>query len=96
MGQIMTLLELLSKLDTFDPNHTIYAIKPWSCSSIAIIINESPNDDLNKDTFESKFEYFLEIFIALEFLSDWSSLFKDEPCPQQKCKRLIDYATNDA
>jgi hypothetical protein len=41
-------------------------------------------------------EYFLEVFIAREFLEDWRTNLEAEPTLEQKCARLIKYATDDA
>jgi hypothetical protein len=40
--------------------------------------------------------YFLDVFIAREFLEDWIGNLNAEPTLQEKCARLIQYAMNDA
>jgi hypothetical protein len=42
------------------------------------------------------YDYFLEIFIAREFLEDWKASLGAEPSMSQTCARLIQYAVNDA
>jgi len=41
-------------------------------------------------------KYFLEVFIARNFIEDWTANCDAQPTLQQKCARLIAYAVSDA
>jgi len=41
-------------------------------------------------------KYFLEVFIARNFIEDWTANCDAQPTSQQKCARLIAYAFSDA
>ena len=41
-------------------------------------------------------KYFLEVFIARDFIESWTANCDTQPTLQQKCARLIEYAANDA
>ena len=43
-----------------------------------------------------KMKYFLGVFIARDFLDDWTASVEKSPTLQQKCTRLTRYAINDA
>ncbi len=41
-------------------------------------------------------KYFLEVFIARDFLDDWTASVEEFPSLREKCARLIHYDINDA
>jgi hypothetical protein len=41
-------------------------------------------------------KYFLEVFIARNFIEDWTANCDAQPTLQQKCARLIAYSVSDA
>ncbi len=90
----MTLLEIVSRLDTFDEESTIYAAKPWTADAYAIVALET--EDLPEEAQELGLKYFLEMFVAHHFLKGWVRNLDAEPTPQEKCMRLIQYANTDA
>jgi hypothetical protein len=90
----MKLIEAVQKLATLDGDLTIYARDPWTPSSDARLAVEGSEDE--KKTMTEGLRYFLEVFVAREFLEDWKPTQKNLPTDEQSCARLIGYATNDA
>jgi hypothetical protein len=90
----MTLLDIVRNLEEIDSEQTIYARHPWSQACEAKLAVEG--SDQEKKLKAEGLIYFLEGFIAQEFIEDWGTTLKQPPSPDQACARLIDYATNDA
>lgn len=94
----MTLLELLAHAtDWADDDTTIYAEKPWRCGSEAMLVSPSPETTEPIEQDGRSYVYFLETFIAREFMEGWeASQEGSEASADQRCERLIGYAVNDA
>ena len=90
----MKLLDIVRNLEEIDSEQTIYARHPWSPASDAQLAVEG--SDQEKKLRAEGLIYFLEGFIAQEFIEDWSTTLKQSPSAEQSCARLIYYATNDA
>jgi hypothetical protein len=92
----MTLLEVVERLDELDDESTIYASRPWSCDSVAVLGFEPEEGGLPGSAAALGASYFLEVFVAKEFLADWIASGNRRPTPRERCERLIRYATTDA
>ena len=92
----MTLLKIVQELDTFDKESTIYAAKPWTENSKAMVLIEPESGGLPNEVENKGLKYFLEVFIAQDFVNEWVASLDTKPTPHQICLRLIQYATNDA
>lgn len=92
----MTLLEITESLAKFDPDHTIYAVSPWTPSSAAIVAAEPQGGGRPSDAVKFGMSYFLEIFVAQEFLQEWQPDTQNAPSACECCERLIGYANKDA
>ena len=92
----MTLIDIINKLDDFDADDTIYVKRPWSFDSEAIVATEPDTGGIPSSAEKIDAEYFLEIFLAVEFLDGWLSDFVQKPSTEEQCLRLIQYAENDA
>jgi hypothetical protein len=88
----MTLIDIISKLKLLDRNETIYAVAPWTFESEAVVERE---ENANRHV-QRGMEYFLEVSIAEEFLTDWQSNLGKAATPIEACERLIQYAICDA
>ena len=64
--------------------------------SQAVIALEPDDGSLPADIQRLGLKYFLEVFLAREFLEGWVASLKSKPTPQEKCSRLIQYAVADA
>jgi len=92
----MKLIELVRNLDTLDRRNTIYASRPWSDTSEAIVAYEPEAGGMPLEAERLNLKYFLEVFIARNFIEDYTANCDTQPTLQQKCARLIAYAVSDA
>ena len=93
---VMTLIDVIARLDSFDPAHTIYVRKPWMRGAFAAVASEPETGGLLDEAMRQGLDYFLGIDIALEFLEGWISNLQSPPSLEEKCDRIIQYAINDA
>ena len=77
-------------LTAIDPELTIYAAKPWTPQSDAMLAHEPASGGVPEEAKRAGRDYFIEAFVAHDFLKDISA-----PA-QQRCDRLIHYAIYDA
>lgn len=96
MGETMTLLEITRNLDCLDAGATIYARAPWAPTSEAVVTRELESGRSSPEASSQSMEYFLEVFIARDFLADWTATLQRRPIEIEQCERLIEYATHDA
>lgn len=96
MGQVMTLAQAVGRLSELDADDTIYAAEPWTENSNVIVAAEPPAGGLPAQAAERGLTYFLEVFIANDFLEDWKKSLPQTPTLPAMCERLIAYAVNDA
>lgn len=96
MGQVTKLIDLVAALESLDPNATIYAGEPWSSESPAVVEAEPSSGGLPQVAAQAGLNYFLEVFVARDFLADWESGLDRSPTVQERCDRLIRYALDDA
>jgi len=92
----MKLIDVIRQISALDESSTIYAAEPWNPSSEAIVAPEPETGGLPVEAQSLGLKYFLEVFIARDFLEGWLENENSEPTDIQKCKRLIEYAINDA
>ncbi len=92
----MNLLQVISNLSDFDEDHTIYAEEPWSPDSEAMVRPEPEDGSVPGDASAKGLTYFIEVFLAKEFLHDWAAGQPREPSSREKAERLIKYAVDDA
>jgi hypothetical protein len=92
----MTLIQAVQNLETLNNESTIYAAQPWTANSVVIVAPEPESGGLPAEAEKQGLKYFLEVFIARDFLEDWKANLDAEPSPQEKCARLIQYAITDA
>ena len=90
----MTLIEAIRDLENSEAEATIYAAEPWSDESQAVIAFEP--EEGGKPVEAEHLTYFLEVFVARDFFEDWEPTLESSPTLQERCARLIEYATNDA
>lgn len=94
----MQLIEILRRDDIAeDENATIYVARPWSPEADAIIVSPAPATTGPVEQDGRTFDYFLEGFIAQEFLEDLVASGEFEGASEKRlCERLIRYAEADA
>ena len=96
MGTMTTLREIIANLDAFDDQLTIYARTPWTPESEAMVEREPDEGGLPEGARNSGMSYFLEVFLARDFLSSWAAALPQPPSLDQRCDRLAQYALYDA
>jgi hypothetical protein len=96
MGAVLTLLEAVRDLASFDGASVICAAEPFTENSATMIIPEQESGRLPEEVERRGFKYFLEVFIARDFLEDWVTDLNVAPTLVEKCARLIQYAKNDS
>jgi len=92
MGRTITLLEMAKNLLTLDRELTIYAAKPWTPESAAILAEQDARPGYSTAP-KGRMTYFIEVFIAQDFLETWMK--RDKPSAREVCERLIHYAVYD-
>jgi len=92
----MALIDVVRSLPDLDPEATIYAAKPWTKESSAIVAREPASGALPAEAERLGFCYFLEVAIANEFLAGWLAGFAEHPSVEETCARLVRYAVSDA
>jgi hypothetical protein len=98
---VPTLLEVISALeeipagDGYSPGPTIYAKRPWTLTSDALVLrgDEMPAGPIT----ESGHHYLLEVNLAIEAVEVWSSWRNGAtPSPEEATDAVIYYGDNDA
>ena len=92
----MTLHDVVELLPLLNEELTIYALSPWSPASPAITAIEPESGGLPDAARQQALEYFIEVFVAREFLDGWLENLGREATTNERCQRLIQYAQNDA
>ncbi|PTB88924.1 hypothetical protein C9928_05210 [Pseudidiomarina aestuarii] len=92
----MNLEQVVCSFHDLDENLTIYVKAPWSFSSDAIVEVEPVDGLVPPHAKHLGFEYFLEVFIARDFLEGWIGSLGIRPTNRELTERLIRYAANDA
>lgn len=95
-GSDMKLINVVSDLSKLNGDHTIYATEPFSPDSEVIVTLEPESGELPTQAFSIGARYFIEVFIASDFIDDWSNSLSKLPSPEETCLRLIEYAEKDA
>ncbi len=93
----MRLVDIVKQLASFDAESTIYAEEPWTEESEAIVEAEPDSGGVVPERVQRLgCQYFVEVFLAREFLEAWLAGQERKPTLEEMCRRLIDYAANDA
>lgn len=92
----MKLIDLIENLDNLDEDLIIFQEKIDDFNS-DIILEFGEESDLGvKIANGKKYHYLIEIFLAKEFIEDWSKSLDYIPSKSQIAERLHKYANNDA
>jgi len=98
MNKVKALVEIVDELGSFGDEETIFAKKPWTPDSPAIILTMPESPGLPEEATKLEMSYFIEPFIAQEFLEGWVKTQDTDTTPtlREQCERLIQYAIHDA
>jgi hypothetical protein len=89
----MQLRDILHDLQTIDEDAVIFAKRPWTLDSETETGRFDPGYRIPASMTDRGFAYFLEAYLAKEFLED---LGNSLPTEEERFARLIYYAENDA
>lgn len=93
----MRLIGLLKSASEWqDDDATIYVARPWSCEADAIVIKPAPDTAEPVKRGEISYSYFLEAFIARDFIKEYAAGEGASVTEGERCERLILYAEDDA
>ena len=95
MGR-MSLGEAIDRLDELDNDATIYASRPFSLGSFAVIAVEPDSGDLPGEAASLGLSYFLEVAIAREVLEGLERISDRHSTPEERRARVLEYAIDDA
>jgi hypothetical protein len=83
------LKQLLSQPDALHSDAVLYAIRPWTAETDAVV--------LVGDDAPAGYEYLLEVDLVLDVLEVWSAWRGGQsPTPEEAAKAVIYYAERDA
>lgn len=94
----MKLDDILRRGDLGDDEEaTIYVERPWSVHAEAILVSPAPETTAPLERDGRQFAYFIEAFIARQFLDDLAASSDTAAMSEvQSHERLIRYAETDA
>jgi hypothetical protein len=96
IGKVRTLVEIINNLESYGDEETIFAKEPWTPDSPAIVLTMPESPGLPEEANQLEMSYFIEPFIAQEFLEGWVKTQDTTPTLREQCERLIQYAIHDA
>ncbi|RCW63252.1 hypothetical protein DET61_11919 [Marinobacter nauticus] len=96
MGKRMKLIDVVKNIDNYDDEMTIYAARPWSATSEAVVEYETSDGKPPETANKLELGYFLEVFLVKEFIEGWNENNSVHIDHESVCKRVIEYAINDA
>ncbi len=92
----MKLIDIVGRLDEFDEELTIYLKEPWACDSEVLLVREPDDGSVPQEAMSAGMSYFLEVFIARDFIVDWISNTSTLLTESEKCDRLMHFARFDS
>lgn len=84
------------RLGFYGDEEDIFAREPWTPDSPTIVLTMPESPGLPDDATKLEVSYFIEPFIAQEFLEGWVKTQDNTPTSREQCERLIQYAIHDA
>jgi hypothetical protein len=90
----MNILDVVKNINHFSDEHTIYAVRPWTLHSEAVVMEEPEEDLIPEQLRNTDMEYFLEIYLVREIIEDIAD-DKKYSTIEAKTQRIIEYAIND-
>lgn len=83
-------------LHQFDEDATIYAARPWTDQSPAIVADEPEEGRLHPEAGAIGMCFLIQVYTAKEFLEGFSTILPEPPYDWLKCARLVIYSICDA
>lgn len=92
----MKLTDLIEDIESKDEEAIIFLEDIQNSDSDIILSYSEAGDDGKKEVSGRLYYYLIEIFLAKEFIEDWTAGLTFKPTPEEIAIRLYDYAINDA
>ncbi|MBE9466638.1 hypothetical protein ACFP1I_18360 [Dyadobacter subterraneus] len=92
----MKLSELIENIQSVDEEAIIFLEDINNFDSDIILSDPEVGDGGKKELSGRLYYYLIEIFLAKEFIDDWTASLTFKPTPKEIAIRLFNYATNDA
>jgi hypothetical protein len=96
MPSTIKLIDIVRLIERQDGATTICVTEPWTPESPAIAATEPGDGSIPPEAQELGARYFLETFLAKEFIERWLINLGHTPPIKEVCMRLIQYARTDA
>ena len=91
----MRLIDVISHLDEYSDELTIYSRPQPTPQSEAVVLAET-EDDSTCPAGAGGLHYVLEVFIAKEVIDVWQEWRGRAPTPDEACRAVLHYAKHDA
>lgn len=92
----MKLIDLIKNINDLDEDLIIFIASKEYYESDIILDYPPENDSGIKEREGIKFYYLIEVFLAKEFIEDWTNSLDFQPSDIDIAKRLFEYGINDA
>lgn len=92
----MKLFEIFANIHHYDRELTIFALKPWTKDSDAMLCQDPDGIGDPPEVLGTGMVYFLEVDITQDLLTDWIEFLGAEPPIDVQFDRIVYYAINDA
>ena len=96
MNLDMKLVDLVNTINSVDEESIIFQEDRDFFDSNIILSFAEEGDGGIKQKEGRKYYYLIEVFLAKEFIDDWTASLDYKPAADEIAKRLYDYAINDA
>ncbi len=95
LREVVATIETFGEGDRYEPGPTIFAPKPWTADSPAVVLEEDAVGGAAPS--QPSYSYLLEVGIAKEVIEVWSSWRNGrEPTSEEATRAVIHYAEHDA
>lgn len=92
----MKLVDFVNSIDSVDEESIIFQEDRENFESDIILSYAEEGDGGVKEEGGRRYYYLIEVFLAKEFIVDWTESLNYKPTSEDIAKRLYDYAINDA
>lgn len=94
VNPIMKLIDLITLIDSVDEDLIIFQKDSIDIDSETELLTENIAKSVVNQ--HEKYIYFIEVFLAKEFIYDWVNSLNYVPTNEEIANRLLEYVLNDA
>ncbi len=92
----MTLESLVENINEIGEDLVIFQEKELSMNSDVVLFNQDDDYSIERIKNNIRYVYFMEVFIAKDFINDLVNSLQTKPSTKDIALRLLEYAINDA